>query len=97
MPRTPSSSRNNASTANIGFEAKLWRGADDPLRNPHSEVREYADVPGFSKSATTDEIAQHGCVLTSGRYVGAEEIEDDGDPFRGKDAAPRRRIARPIR
>jgi type I restriction enzyme M protein len=41
----------------------------------------YADIPGFCKSATTAEIAAHGHVLTPGRYVGAEEIEDDGDPF----------------
>ncbi|MEI8108754.1 MAG: SAM-dependent DNA methyltransferase, partial [Verrucomicrobiota bacterium] len=33
------------------------------------------------KSATTAEIAAHGHVLTPGRYVGAEEVEDDGDPF----------------
>jgi len=44
----------------------------------------YADVAGFCKSATTAEIAGHGCVLTPGRYVGAEEVEDDGDPFDAK-------------
>ena len=44
----------------------------------------YADIPGFCKSATTAEIAAHGHVLTPGRYVGAEEIEDDGDPFEEK-------------
>ncbi len=41
-------------------------------------------MPGFCKSATTAEIAAHGHVLTPGRYVGAEEVEDDGDPFEEK-------------
>jgi type I restriction enzyme M protein len=44
----------------------------------------YQDVTGFSKSATTAEIAAHGNVLTPGRYVGAEEVEDDGEPFEEK-------------
>ena len=44
----------------------------------------YEDIPGFCKSATLDEIAEHGHVLTPGRYVGAEEVEDDGIPFTEK-------------
>ena len=44
----------------------------------------YVDIPGFCKSATTAEIAAHGYVLTPGRYVGAEEVEDDGEPFEEK-------------
>jgi type I restriction enzyme M protein len=42
---------------------------------------QYEDVAGFCKSATLDEIRSHGHVLTPGRYVGAEEVEDDGEPF----------------
>ena len=45
---------------------------------------QYEDIAGFCKSATTAEIAAHGHVLTPGRYVGAEEVEDDGDPFEEK-------------
>jgi type I restriction enzyme M protein len=41
----------------------------------------YKDVAGFCKSATTAEITTHGHVLTPGRYVGAEEVADDGEPF----------------
>jgi type I restriction enzyme M protein len=44
----------------------------------------YEDVAGFCKSGKTDEIRQHGHVLTPGRYVGAEEVEDDGEPFEEK-------------
>ena len=45
---------------------------------------QYEDLAGFCKSATTAEIASHGHVLTPGRYVGAEEVADDGDPFEEK-------------
>jgi len=45
---------------------------------------EYADVPGFCKSATLDDIRKHGHVLTPGRYVGAADVEDDGEPFENK-------------
>ena len=41
-------------------------------------------MPGFCKSAALDEIASHGHVLTPGRYVGAEEVEDDDEPFDDK-------------
>jgi type I restriction enzyme M protein len=47
-------------------------------------VVKYDDIAGFCKSATTKEIAAHGHVLTPGRYVGAEEVEDDGEPFEEK-------------
>jgi type I restriction enzyme M protein len=41
----------------------------------------YADVPGFCKSASLEEIRAHGHVLTPGRYVGAADIEEDEVPF----------------
>ena len=53
-----------------------WRG--------EKSVGRYKDVPGFCKSATLEEIRKHGHVLTPGRYVGAEAIEDDGEPFEEK-------------
>ena len=45
---------------------------------------EYADIPGFCKSAPLKEIQGHGHVLTPGRYVGAAPQADDGEPFAEK-------------
>jgi type I restriction enzyme M protein len=44
----------------------------------------YVDMSGFCKSATLDEIRKHGYVLTPGRYVGAEALEENGEPFEEK-------------
>lgn len=58
-----------------------WRGV--PL-NVGGEIAEYVDVAGFSRSVTLAEIAEHGHVLTPGRYVGAEAVEDDDEVFADK-------------
>src|SRR5660398_194409 len=62
--------------AKIANTYHAWRGEKDG--------GEYEDVAAFCKSATLNEIEAHGHVLTPGRYVGAEEIEDDGVPFEEK-------------
>ncbi|KAB2930085.1 MAG: N-6 DNA methylase [Leptonema illini] len=62
--------------ARIAGTYHAWRGDKGAAK--------YEDVPGFCKSATVDEIRKHGHVLTPGRYVGAEAVEDDGEPFEEK-------------
>lgn len=44
----------------------------------------YIDIPGFCRSVTLTEIAEHGHVLTPGRYVGAEAVEEDEESFMEK-------------
>ncbi len=59
-----------------------WRG--DALGAPSAGSAPYEDVAGFCRSATLDDIRHHNYILTPGRYVGAEEVEDDGEPFEEK-------------
>ena len=44
----------------------------------------YKDESGYCKVVTKEEIANKGYALTPGRFVGAAEIEDDGEPFEDK-------------
>ena len=79
----------DADHAKIVNTYHAWRGdqrdaGPNSTLNPQPSTLSYSDIPGFCKSATTKEIASHGYVLTPGRYVGAEEVEDDGDPFEEK-------------
>jgi len=62
--------------ARVAGTYHAWRG--DPGAGA------YADAPGFCKAATLDEVRKHGHVLTPGRYVGAEAVEGDGEPFEDK-------------
>ena len=60
----------------IAATYRAWRG--------EKEAGEYVDVPGFCRAASLEEIRKHGHVLTPGRYVGAVEQEEDGEPFTEK-------------
>jgi type I restriction enzyme M protein len=44
----------------------------------------YEDVAGFCRSVKLEDIREHGYVLTPGRYVGAEDVEDDDEVFAEK-------------
>jgi len=70
--------------AKIAGTYHAWRG--------EKVAGEYADVPGFCKAASLEEIKGHGYVLTPGRYVGAEAAEDDDTPFEERFAALKEKL-----
>ena len=87
----------DADIERIASTVSAWRG--EPLteggqvgddcrdaggRATQDAKAEYADIPGFCRSVKLAEIAEHGHVLTPGRYVGAEEVEDDDEAFAEK-------------
>ena len=45
---------------------------------------EYEEVAGFTKVATLSDIKEHDYVLTPGRYVGSEAVEEDDEAFAEK-------------
>ena len=60
----------------IAGTVAAWRG--------DAEAGEYSDVAGYCRSVKLVEIAEHDHVLTPGRYVGAEAVEDNDDNFATK-------------
>ena len=60
----------------IAATVAAWRG--------EAGAGEYQDIPGYCRSVPLAEIAQHGHVLTPGRYVGAEAVEEDDEAFAEK-------------
>lgn len=52
-----------------------WRGTNE---------QSFEDIAGFCKAATLDEVRGHEYILTPGRYVGLEDVEEDGEPFEEK-------------
>ncbi|MDD2466897.1 MAG: class I SAM-dependent DNA methyltransferase [Desulfobulbus sp.] len=60
--------------AKIAGTVAVWRGES-------TSGEEFADIAGYCRSVPLAEIAEHGHVLTPGRYVGAEAVEDDDESF----------------
>lgn len=64
--------------AKIADTFHAWRGT------PSAQDKTYEDEAGFCYSATLEEIKDADYALTPGRYVGAAEVEDDGEPIEEK-------------
>ena len=56
----------------------------ETYHNWRDEKENYEDILGFCKSASLEEVRGHEYILTPGRYVGIEQVEDDGEPFEEK-------------
>ncbi|MGN4750249.1 type I restriction-modification system subunit M [Bacillus cereus group sp. MYBK220-1] len=61
----------NEDTNKIAETYHNWRNASG----------KYVDVQGFCKAATIEEVRENEYVLTPGRYVGIEDVKDDGVSF----------------
>lgn len=60
--------------AQIAQTYHKWRGTSDASGD-------YADTPGFCQSADKSKIAEHGFILTPGRYVEAVAVEQSEAEF----------------
>lgn len=63
-------------TQKIADTVRAYRGEE--------RMEEYKDETGFSKVATTEEIADNDYMVTPGRYVGIKRDDGDGIPYEVK-------------
>ena len=66
-----------ADVTKIATTYHAWRTDDETKET-------YQNIAGFAYSAPKEEVIAHDYVLTPGRYVGAEEIEDEEELFEKK-------------
>jgi type I restriction enzyme M protein len=76
----------DSDTGRIVYAFRQWRGepAPDWWDEEQHGAWAYLNIPGFSKAETIEGIAKHEFMLTPGRFVGAEERQDDDEPFAEK-------------
>lgn len=67
----------DADIQRIADTVHAWRGEGETKNS-------YADIAGFCRSVLLSEIADNGFVLTPGRYVGVEVVEEDEEAFEEK-------------
>ncbi len=110
----PRKAQEKTSTANIGFEAKLWLAADKLRNNMDAAEYKHVVLGLIFLKYISDSFEEHRAKLIEGqgdyaganpedpdeykaenvfwvpaesrpgRYVGAEEVADDGEPFEEK-------------
>jgi type I restriction enzyme M protein len=64
----------------IADTVAAWRGQPEKT----AKMKSTPTSPATAAASKLAEIAEHGHVLTPGRYVGAEEVEDDDEAFADK-------------
>ena len=80
----------NANNLGTMVTRRLRELLDDDIKQVASTYHKYQNdesfenIKGFCYCASTEEIKSNDYVLTPGRYVGVEEVEDDGIPFEEK-------------
>ena len=80
----------NANNLGTMVTRRLRELSDDDIKQVASTYHKYQsdenfeNIKGFCYCASIEEIKSNDSVLTPGRYVGVEEVEDDGVPFEEK-------------